>query len=196
MILAVIVAGGRGRRLGQDKALAPLAGRPLIAHVIARLRPQVARIVINGNGDPARFATFGLPVVSDNAESGLDGPFLGLATAFKLFTADPMATHLLTVPTDVPFLPGDLVAALQRAGADAAFPEADGRAHPTIALWSRAGAKTAATRLQSFAGERLQSLIEASGGVGVSFPEPNAFLNVNTPSDLDEAERRAAEIGR
>ncbi len=185
--VAVIFAGGKGQRLGGvDKALQPLGDQPLIGHIIARLEPQTVRIVINANGDPGRFAKFGLDVVSDLSGSALDGPFLALATALRVFADDASASHLLTVPTDTPFLPDDLVARLQAAGSPAAWAAADGQ-HPTICLWSRQGAARADQQLARFSGQRLEDVIRACGGQAVGFDNADQFLNINRPVDLKKA---------
>lgn len=190
-ILAVILAGGRGRRLGGvDKASVALAGRPLIVHVAERLKFQVDEILINANGDPARFE--GYVVLPDDSSSHLDGPFLGLAAAFTAFAAARLATHLLIVPTDTPFLPHDLVAQLMQGmnEASAAFATTPEGVQPAISLWARPGADKAVKHLTAFAGESLHKFLRECGAVAVSFVDASAFLNINSPADLMAAERR------
>lgn len=195
-IAGAILAGGQGRRMGGiDKPLADLAGKPLIAHVAARLAPQVDRLVINANGDPARFTFLGLAVVRDRPEIG-EGPLAGLATMLARLDGAADATHLATAPADTPFLPLDLVARL--AGALSRAPEgaiavaaSAGRMHPVAALWpvplSRAlDGFLAAARQQSFI-----AFLEGRAVVPVDFavpPDgPDPFLNVNTPDELAAA---------
>lgn len=189
-VLAVILAGGRGRRLGGvDKALVPLAGRPLIRHVIDRLTPQVDGIIVNANGDAARF--HGLVVRSDDPSSRLDGPILGLATAFAAFAATAPATHLLTVPTDTPFLPHDLVRRLMAGTGEgsAAFATTAAGAQPVISLWTRHGAGAASARLRDYAGESLQKYLIDCNAAPVDFADASSFLNINSPTDLAQAAR-------
>lgn len=188
-VLAVIFAGGRGSRMGgADKALVPLDGRPLIDHVIARLAPQCSHLVINANGDPDRFAH---RVAADDPASVLDGPFRALETAFTVFAQDSAASHLLHVPTDTPFLPRDLVRRLGAIDAPVAWATSCNQPHPVVALWSRAGAAAARARLRTWSGERFEHLLQACGGVAVAFDDdPDAFLNINTPVDLQTAAAR------
>jgi molybdopterin-guanine dinucleotide biosynthesis protein A len=109
-IAGVILAGGRSRRFGGgDKGLSDLGGKSVLAHVIERFQPQVGRMVLNANGDMSRFAGFGLDVIADN-ESPERGPLSGVLAALDWATqqnADFKA--VVTVSTDVPFLPSDLV---------------------------------------------------------------------------------------
>jgi molybdopterin-guanine dinucleotide biosynthesis protein A len=135
-IFGVILAGGEGRRMaGADKALVPLAGRPLIAHVLDRLEPQVERVLISANGDAARFAGFGCPVVADAAPQG---PLSGVLSALTV-AAGMGATHVVSTPVDTPFLPGDLVPQLLLAaeGSPAGLPWR--RTRPAIILPPRFG---------------------------------------------------------
>src|SRR5689334_12941925 len=116
-ITAVVLAGGQGRRMGGvDKGLVALDDKPMVAHVIARLAPQVGAIVINANQNIDRYAALGHPVVSDEV-GGFAGPLAGLHAGMAYATAP----YVVTSPCDSPFLPEDLVArlgqALEREGA-------------------------------------------------------------------------------
>ena len=139
-VCGVLLAGGLARRMGGgDKCLRPLAGQPILAHAIARLRPQVDALVINANGDPARFGDFALPVVADVIE-GFAGPLAGVLSGMTWARAHaPQCSHVVTVPTDAPFLPDDLVqrfqAAMAEQGAELACAASGGRAHPVCGLW-------------------------------------------------------------
>jgi molybdopterin-guanine dinucleotide biosynthesis protein A len=195
-IPGLILAGGRARRMGGgDKALLPLAGRPLIAHVLARIAPQAGPLAISANGDPRRFAGFGLPVIADGAPAGA-GPLAGVLAGLA-WAASIGAPTLLTVPADTPFLPPDLVARLAAAGgpdgfAIAATPGADGPGlHPTVGLWP---ARLAATLAAALAGgeRRVGAWARANGCALAAFPEAGAFFNVNTPADLARAEAMLA----
>ncbi len=186
-IYGVILAGGAGQRMGKDKAFVPLAGRPLIAHVLDRLEPQVDRVLISANGDASRFAGFGCPVVADETPQG---PLSGVLAAL-MAAAKSGATHLVSTPVDTPFLPGDLVPQLllaaeaSRAGLALAS-DATGD-HPATALWPVGLAPALAAFLA--AGEaKVTRLTDAHDAARARFPDPRAFLNLNTPEDLAAAE--------
>jgi molybdopterin-guanine dinucleotide biosynthesis protein A len=198
-IPAVILAGGRGSRMGGlDKAFLPLAGRPLVAHLVGRLAPQCAPIAINANGDPVRFASFGLPILPDSAE-GQPGPLAGILAALD-WAHGIGAEAVMTAAVDTPFLPPDLAGRLRLAAgpsgaAIAASPDAAGRIrpHPTFGLWpvrARDGLRACLA-----AGERKLMLWAEALGAGVAefAPAPHdPFFNINTPEDLAAAERIAA----
>ncbi len=138
--IGVLLAGGLARRMGGgDKPLRLLGGRPLLDRVIERLRPQVAGLVLNANGDPARFASYRLPVVTDSVP-GFAGPLAGILAGLD-WTAEnrPDCPMIASVATDAPFLPTDLVARMEQTlaaeGADLACAESSGQAHPVIGLW-------------------------------------------------------------
>ncbi len=191
---AVVLAGGRGLRLGGgDKPLRLLHGRPLLDHVLDRLRPQAGVIAINANGDPARFSAWGLPVIADSI-AGQPGPLAGvLAAMIWARSADPLAQAVLTVPGDTPFLPPDLVERLVAAAAGRiAQARSAGRTHPVVALWPLALEAALAAALAR--GEHRVGFWSAEqGAVPVPFAtdDGDPFLNVNTPDDLEAAGRRA-----
>ncbi|MBV9219614.1 MAG: molybdenum cofactor guanylyltransferase MobA, partial [Methylobacteriaceae bacterium] len=136
----VILAGGLARRMGGgDKCLLPIAGRPMLAHVVERLAPQCARLVLNANGDPGRFAAYGLPVVADDV-SGFAGPLAGILAGLDwAATEAPGLAWVVSVAADTPFVPVDLVARLHAGRkaekADLACASSAGRTHPVNALW-------------------------------------------------------------
>lgn len=172
---------------GRDKALLSLGGRPLVAHVLDRLEPQVERVLISANGDPARFAGLGCPVVPDDRPQG---PLSGILAALSRAAAMG-ATHLVSTPVDTPFLPGDLVPQLMLAAE--ASPEglafaADATGdHPATALWPAALAPALAAFLA--AGEaKVTRFTGAHQAARAAFPDPRAFVNLNTPEDLARAE--------
>src|SRR5689334_23243300 len=112
-VTGVILAGGLSRRMGGgDKGLLALGSAPMLDHVIARLAPQVARLVLNANGDPGRFRPFGLPVVADTVD-GFVGPLAGVLAGLRWAKAHSTSSHIVTVSADAPFLPQDLVARLR-----------------------------------------------------------------------------------
>jgi molybdenum cofactor guanylyltransferase len=184
--LGCVLAGGQATRLGGgDKTLLDLRGRPLLAHVLARLVPQCGALALNANGDASRFAGFGLPVWPDTLP-GRPGPLAGVLAALE---ASPLP-FVLTVPGDAPFLPPDLVARLHaaRAGAVIAQAASGGQVHPVVALWPRALAP--GLRVALAAGERaVHRFAAAQGAVAVEWPSlpQDPFLNINTPEDLARA---------
>lgn len=195
-ICGIILAGGRGLRMGGgDKGLLPLAGRPMLAHVIARLAPQAAPLAISANGDPARFAGFGLPVLPDT-EPGHPGPLAGVLAGMD-WAACLGAAQVLTAAADTPFLPQDLAQRLAEGGgfALAASPDAAGalRVHPTFGLWPVALREGLRQALRAGT-RRAAGWALDHGAVPVAFAaQPfDPFFNVNTPSDLARAERLAA----
>lgn len=193
-IAGVILAGGLSRRMGgRDKALLPLADRPMIAHVAARLAPQLAALAINANGDPARFGFLGLPVLPDTV-GDTPGPLAGILAGMR-WAAEQGFARLATAPSDTPFLPTDLVTRLAEARAPIALASRDGALHPLAALWSTHLADALEQALA--AGTRkVTDWAFAHGAVEVSFDQGCAdiFANINTPNDLAEAEHRLYDV--
>ena len=201
-VAGVLLAGGLARRMGGgDKCMRPLAGETLLARVIARVAPQVGPLILNANGDPARFAPYGLPVVADVVE-GHAGPLAGILTALD-WAAENAPHHPLVASfaTDAPFLPLDLVETMVEArdlaGVDLACAASDGRAHPVFGLWPvelRADLRDALVER----GERKIDRWTASHRlVEVAFPctPVDPFFNANREDDLAEAERLIAAHG-
>lgn len=193
-IFGLILAGGLGRRMGGvDKALLPLAGRPLLRHVIDRLAPQVDGLLLSANGPPERFAAFGLPVLPDTLPDH-PGPLAGvLAGLDHLAAAAPNVAWMASVPADAPFIPEDLVRRLRDACSAAEAPLAHaasaGRAHPVIALWPVR--LRHALRDYLAAGERrVGRFLADNGAVAVAWDctRSDPFLNVNTPEELARSE--------
>ncbi|CAH2604075.1 Molybdenum cofactor guanylyltransferase [Rhodovastum atsumiense] len=189
---AVLLAGGLGRRMGGgDKPLRLLAGRALLDHVLDAIRPQVSAVALNANGDPARFAAWGLPVIADPLPDN-PGPLVGVLAGMR-WAESQGAADVLSVPTDTPFLPPDLVQRLIAARCAVDVPIAcaatGGRTHPVIALWPvvLADALEAALR----AGMRKIDRWTAEQGVAVvDFDDytTDPFFNVNSPEDLARAD--------
>jgi molybdopterin-guanine dinucleotide biosynthesis protein A len=185
-VAGIILAGGRGRRLGGvEKGLQPLAGRPLIAHVVARIAPQVAALAINAHSAAAGYGALGLPLVADTA-ADRPGPLAGVLAGMA-WAKD--ADWLLTVPCDAPFLPSDLVARLLAAAsaAEVACAESGGRLHPVCALWRPALASAVGAALGE--GRRgVEAFVRGRRYAVAAFAgDPDPFLNVNTPADLARA---------
>lgn len=205
----LILAGGRGQRLGgADKALLALAGRPLLAHVIDRLAPQVGHLAVNANGDATRIAAVcaGLPIVPDPIPDH-PGPLAGLLAGLEwLALAAPAVTDLVTVTVDCPFLPTDLVARLraaraQQGGAIACArglgPDGGAHRHPTIALWP---VRLAGDLRHALVSEGVRKVGEWAGRHGVAFADYPAFprdpfFNINRPEDLAAAALLVATAG-
>ena len=173
--------------MGREKALVPLLGVPLIARVLERLAPQVQAVAISANGDPGRFG-LGRPVLADRAgEAGL-GPMAGISAGLD-WAAGLGAEALVSVATDTPFLPADLVARLAAASAVSGGPahaQSFGRAHYTAALWP----VTDRPRIAAlFATQERRMRAYLAGAAAVPFDStPDPFANLNTPEDLARAE--------
>lgn len=187
--VGVILAGGRGTRMGgADKALLPLAGRPMLAHVLERLRPQLRHIAISANGDASRFAAWSLPVLPDPLPDH-PGPLAGILAGMRWAAREhPDSAGLLSVPTDSPLLPPDLVArlaAVARAEGRIAVAESRGRLHPVIALWPVALADAVEAALRQGWGS-VRALTETFGATHVAFADSgfDPFTNVNDPEAL------------
>lgn len=181
---------------GGDKGLLPLGRSTVMGLAIARLGPQVSALAINANGDPARLAALGLPVLPDPVE-GRPGPLAGVLAAME-WAAGRGAERVATVAADTPFLPMDLVARLAEAGpgiALAATPGEGGRPvrHPTFGLWPVA----LAGDLRAALGAGVRKVVEWTdrhGAAAALFPEEDAFFNVNTPEDLARARAMAQAL--
>jgi molybdopterin-guanine dinucleotide biosynthesis protein A len=192
--IAVLLAGGRARRMGGgDKPLRLLGARTLLDHVIDRIRPQASALVLNANGDPARFAACGLPVISDPLPDH-PGPLAGILAGMRWAAVHhPEIADLLSVPTDTPFLPSDFAARLLAARATERTPIACAawgeRVHPPIALWPVALADDLEAALR--AGERKVEAWAVRHGVAHAQFDGQAdpFVNINTPEELAAAER-------
>ncbi|TWA94908.1 molybdenum cofactor guanylyltransferase [Azospirillum brasilense] len=198
-IAGVLLAGGLSRRMGGgDKSLRTLGGRSILERIIATVRPQVGPLVLNANGDPARFAAFGLPVAADVVE-GFAGPLAGVLTGMEWARANaPQCRWLASFATDAPFIPGDLVArlvaAVEREGADLACARSDGQEHPVFGLWRvdladdlrRAMVEEDMRKVDAWTARyRLAVADFATDPV-------DPFFNTNRPDDLAEAERLMA----
>ncbi len=196
MIAGVILAGGLSRRMGGgDKCLLRLGGRPILGHVIDRLRPQVDLLGLNANGDAKRFAEFGLPVFPDSIE-GYAGPLAGVLAGMD-WAAGQGADHIVTAAADTPFFPTDYVVALRTArvadGGPLAMAMTPGEGdrldrHPTFGLWP--------VDLR----DDLRQALEGGLRKVVAWTEPHGcaraifhdrstdpFFNINTPDDLAKA---------
>jgi molybdopterin-guanine dinucleotide biosynthesis protein A len=195
--LGIILAGGLATRMGGgDKGRLPLGKSTLLSHVIDRLAPQVDGMALNANGDPARFADTGLPVLPDSID-GYAGPLAGVLAGLD-WAAEQGATHVVSAAADTPFFPRDLVdrllIAAQRDGTDIALaatldPQRGAMRQPTFGLWPVA----LRDDLRAALSDGLRKVVlwtDKHGAATASFlPTPHdPFFNVNTPEDLAHAQ--------
>ena len=198
--VGVILCGGRSSRMGGgDKTLLVLEGETLLGRIARRLRPQVAGLAINANGDADRFSGFDLPIIPDSI-AGYAGPLAGILAALG-WAVEQGAAAVLTVPGDAPFLPHDMAQRLSGAaaesGADAiAVASSGGRRHPVAALWPTAVKADLAAFLTRQDSRRVNDFLATRHLVEVGFePQDRAdmaidpFFNINTPEELAEARR-------
>jgi len=201
-IPGVLLAGGLARRMGGgDKPMRTIGGRTILDRVIARLKPQCDGLLLNANGDPARFAAFGLPVIPDGV-ADFPGPLAGILAGLDWAAANrPEVRWVLSAAADCPFLPRDLVArliaALHEENAELAVAASDGQSHPVIGLWSVALREQLRHALvvedvrkidRWTARYRLATVTWATTPL-------DPFFNANTMDDIAEADRLATLDG-
>jgi molybdopterin-guanine dinucleotide biosynthesis protein A len=198
--LGVVLAGGLARRMGGgDKARIRIGGKTILERVLTRLAPQCSAVIINANGDPARFADTGLPVVPDSVPDFV-GPLAGILAALDWAAAHaPAIAEVVSAPGDCPFLPRDLVARLVAARRAAGLPLACARSgewrHPVLGLWPVA-LRDDLRRALVEQGQRKIEVWTARHGVAIAdWPATpvDPFFNVNTPEVAAAAERIAAQ---
>jgi molybdenum cofactor guanylyltransferase len=202
--LGLVLAGGLARRMGGgDKALITVGGKTILERVLARLAPACSGIILNANGDPRRFARFGLPVVADSVPD-FAGPLAGILAGLDWAAAhSPGTAWIASAPGDCPFLPHDLVARLHEARESAGRPLACARSgdwrHPVAGLWP-VGLRDDLRRVLTEEGLHKIEVWTARHGVAIAeWPATpcDPFFNVNTPEDASVAERLAlSEDGR
>ena len=196
--LGLVLAGGLARRMGGgDKALIAIGGAAILDRVLGRLRPACTGIILNANGDPPRFARYGLPVIPDSVPD-FAGPLAGILAGLDWAAAHaPDIAWIASTPGDCPFLPPDLVSRLHAARQNAGTPLACARSgdwrHPVVALWPVALREDLRHALIQ---EGLRKIEVWTARHGVAIAEWPAkpvdpFFNVNTPEDAAEAERLA-----
>lgn len=193
-VAGLVLAGGLARRMGGGaKALQDLAGRPLLAHVLDRVVPQCRAMALNANGDPGPYAAFGHPVLPD-VVAGFAGPLAGVLTGLEwLAVADEDAEWLLTVPTDAPFLPRNLVCRLHAVavdGVEVVVARSDGRTHPVVALWHRSLLPPLRVALVEQDIRKIDRFTASRETLHVDWPTSTGdpFVNINTPEELEMAE--------
>ena len=195
----VLLAGGLARRMGGgDKPMRQIAGRTILDRVIARLESQCDGLILNANGDPARFAAYGLPVIADTVKD-FPGPLAGILAALDwAATNRPDVEFILSAAADCPFLPRDLVARLHRArreeNAELAVAASAGQSHPVIGLWSVALREDLRHALVVEDVRKIDRWTARYRLSTVTWPtEPlDPFFNANTVDDIAAADRLAA----
>ncbi|MBS7698720.1 MULTISPECIES: molybdenum cofactor guanylyltransferase MobA [unclassified Chelatococcus] len=197
----LVLAGGRSRRMGTDKARLVLAGKPLLAHVLDRLVPQCVVIAVNTGGDALQGENAGHDIVKDSIP-GQIGPLAGILAGLSWCASNhPDVAWMVSSTVDTPFLPHDLVRRLHQArahaGADLACAASHGRRHHATTLWPVA---LAAELQDALTADAIRSVAAFTGRYRIAVAEwPSAvvdpFFNVNTPADRDEAERLAGLAG-
>jgi molybdenum cofactor guanylyltransferase len=201
-IPGVLLAGGLARRMGGgDKPMRTIGGRTILERVIARLKPQCDGLILNANGDPSRFAAFGVPVIPDSVEN-FPGPLAGILAGLDwAATNRPDVQWILSAAADCPFLPRDLVArlcdALTAENAQLAVAASDGQSHPVIGLWSVALRDELRHALTVEDVRKIDRWTARYTLATVTWPTTplDPFFNANTVEDVAEAERLAALDG-
>ncbi len=200
--VVALLAGGLARRMGGgDKCLATVGGRTILSHLIERLAPQGSALILNANGDPARFASYGLPITPDGLPDH-PGPLAGVLAGLRWAQMNrPEVTDIVTLPADGPFAPRDLVdrllAAREAAGADLACAASDGRSHPPIGLWP---VRLADALQRAMIEEEMRKVDRWTARYRLAMAEFSCdpidpFFNANQPEDLVEAERMLRLLG-
>ena len=192
-IPGVLLAGGLARRMGGgDKPMRMIGGRTILSRVITRLAPQCNGLILNANGDPARFAAFGLPVIADGV-ADFPGPLAGILAALDWAAANrPKVKWMLSAAGDCPFLPRDLVprlvAALGNGRFELAAAASQGRTHPVFGLWP-IGIRDALREALQGGVRKVDIFTARYRFAAVDFPvgEVDPFFNTNHQDDLETA---------
>jgi molybdenum cofactor guanylyltransferase len=198
-VLGLVLAGGLARRMGGgDKALLKIGKDTILERVLARFGPQCERVILNANGDPARFAQFNLPVIPDDVPD-FAGPLAGILAGLDWAAKyAPGIEWIASVPGDCPFVPRDLVPRLHQARVQSGQPLACAKSgdwrHPVAGLWPVA---LRAELRKALMEEGLHKIEVWTGRHGVAIAEwadkpADPFFNVNTPEDLAAAGKLAA----
>ena len=200
--VGVVLAGGRSARMGGgDKCLRLLGGQTVLARAIARARPQVIELILNANGDAARFEDTGLMILPDNIEN-FAGPLAGILAAMQwVRTHRPACSHIISFASDTPFFPLDLAARLQHAAeaqnTQLACAASGGRAHPVFGLWPVALADDLRSAMTTENIRKVDAWTARHGVAHTEYPvQPfDPFFNINTGADLPRAEQILAISG-
>src|SRR3954454_3862851 len=198
--LCLVLAGGLARRMGGgDKPRTSIGGTTILSRVLERMKPQCTRLILNANGDPARFADTGLPVIADDVPD-FAGPLAGILAGLDWAAANaPQVTDVVSVPGDCPFLPPDLVPRLEQARKAADLPLACARSgdwrHPVIGLWPVGLRSDLRTALVEDDLRKIEAWTARHGVAIADWPAVpfDPFFNVNTPEDAAEAQHIASQ---
>lgn len=190
-IMGLILAGGLSRRMGGgDKGLSLLGGQTILERIVKRMRPQVEMLILNANGDQARLAGLGLPILPDTLPD-FPGPLAGVLAGLD-HAAQAGFAQMMVVPCDAPFLPANLVARLRSAagGQGGALAVSGGRRHPAVALWPVTLRHALRKALVEEDQRRVEIILRRHGFIEVEWPvEPfDPFINVNDPQGLAAAQ--------
>jgi molybdopterin-guanine dinucleotide biosynthesis protein A len=203
-VSGLVLAGGRGSRLGADKALIRLGRTTLVERALARLAPQVSTTAISANGDRARLSMCPVPVLADTIP-GFRGPLAGILAGLEWMATETGASFIASVAVDTPFFPLDLVQRLAEAAkahrGRIAVAHSRQRLHPVFSLWPAGLRDPLALHLADERNGRVMDFIEARGFVAVDFGDDavtglDPFFNINTPEDLSAAAEVVAGSGR
>jgi len=194
-VLGVILAGGLSRRMGgEEKSLMTLHGSTTIERVKSRLSSQIDDIVINANGDAERFSHLNLPVVADTVE-GFVGPLAGVLAGMRWAAENSKHTHIITAAADTPFFPEDYAMRMKEAETQIVLASSNGRRHPVFGLWPISLADALEHFLVVEENRKVMLFVERYSNSIVEFPNAengdDQFFNVNTPDDMQVAEKIA-----
>ena len=197
--LGLVLAGGQARRMGGgDKAMIPIGGEAILDRVLARLKPHCAKIILNANGDPKRFAAWGLPVVPDSVPD-FAGPLAGILAGLDWAAAHaPELEWMVSAPGDCPFLPEDLVSQLHEvrrvAGKPLACAQSGDWRHPVVGLWPVNLREDLRRALVDEDLRKIEVWTARHGVALAKWPDKpvDPFFNVNTPEDAAQANAIAA----
>jgi molybdopterin-guanine dinucleotide biosynthesis protein A len=200
-VFGILLAGGLARRMGGgDKGLKTIGGQSILARIIATMTPQCAGLLVNANGEAERLASHGFPVVPDDVP-GFAGPLAGILAGLDWIAVhQPDCGHAISIPTDTPFLPDDLVARLQEArlkeNADIACATSGGSTHPVIALWPVALRRDLRHALVDEDIRKIDRFTQRWKMAYADWPVESydRFFNANEPRDIEAAERILAEL--
>lgn len=186
-VVGIILAGGEGRRMGyHNKGLLPLAGKPMIAHVIEKIAPQVDRLYISANDDLEQYGIFNLPIIPDEIAWQGNGPLAGIASVLKHLSDDDIVQ---VVSCDGPMIPDNLVALLgvERMAEKVVYPETQDRGH-YLYLQGKVADLRAIESLLEAKDLRIRALLAKLQAKAVLFTEEDVFLNCNYPEDIQRLE--------
>lgn len=201
-ILGVILAGGLSRRMeGPEKSLLKLDGETLVSRVANRLEKQTGKVILNANGDPARFSTLGLEIQADTVE-GFAGPLAGVLAGMRWAKESSNATHIITAAADTPFFPKsyseDMLSKAKETNSHIALAGSNGRKHPVFGLWPISLTNALEDFLVKENNRKVMLFVERYSNIIVEFKNHNQghdpFFNVNTPDDMKQAEEISRKL--